>query len=139
MFYSFLQRNEDLATTEKFNMRLDKVKVIHNTKALEAFTAHYNELKTKEALQPTMIHPERKDWQEWILQKFLTATSRIPGNEGINLLLGWHGSSESTLLKIAENNFLESKDMAALGITKTDPGYFGDAIYLKEIDHIKLC
>jgi len=64
-----------------------------------------------------------------MLMKFNGYTEKLSTNTGkINLVSGWHGSSEETCMKIAANNFLEPHELTK----QTDPGYFGKGIYFTQ-------
>jgi hypothetical protein len=46
--------------------------------------------------------------------------------------MGWHGSSEESLRRIAQTGFLEPHELEAAGIKTSDPGWFGPGIYLTQ-------
>ena len=75
---------------------------------------------------------DKQEWGEWILGQLQKSMYRISGNEGINLILGWHGTSEANIRSIVQNNFYDMSDPEFAASRKTDPGFFGPGIYFSQ-------
>lgn len=75
---------------------------------------------------------EEERWRQWIAVQMEKYVERASGNEHVNLIGAWTGSSESTAWKRAESNFLLPHEPEALGIAQTDPGYFGKGLYFTQ-------
>lgn len=73
-----------------------------------------------------------EEWRGWILGQLQNSMYRISGNDGINLILGWHGTSEDNVRSIMRNNFYDMTDPEFAAGRKTDPGFFGPGVYFSQ-------
>lgn len=64
------------------------------------------------------------------MDHFEAYQERRSGNNAVNMVPAWHGTSEEVMLKIAEGNFLEPDELPPE--KQTDPGYFGKGIYFTQ-------
>lgn len=130
-FYEFVG-----ADREK-TLVLKKVEFIENDVLEARFLAFFDRL-----VQRTMSRRESRcdpaaradskevaEWREWVLRQLAKSVMRVSGNESINLMLGWHGSSEESIKKIAQTGFLEPDELEAAGIKVTDPGWYAPGLY----------
>lgn len=73
-----------------------------------------------------------EEWRSWILGQLQESMYRISGNDGINLILGWHGTSEENIRSIVQHNFYDMTDPGFAAARKTDPGFFGPGVYFSQ-------
>ena len=59
---------------------------------------------------------------------------RVSGNDRLNLIAGWHGTTEESCWNIAEKNFYDPAEREARRNPNKpiDPGYFGKGIYFTQ-------
>lgn len=47
---------------------------------------------------PIITQTDPEEWRQWVLQHLDEYVLRVSGNEGINLIAGWHGSTGNYIL-----------------------------------------
>ena len=92
------------------------------------FLSYAEPVRSIEALQNEEVL--RKDWRRWVMTHFESYQERVSGNDSVNMVPAWHGTSEEVMFKIAEKNFLEPEELPVE--KQTDPGYFGKGIYFTQ-------
>lgn len=134
-FYQFVGADREQSIV------LTKVEFIQNDDLEANFARFFDKLvdrmlsRGRSATLPEFLATEstdKQEWRAWVLRQLDRSVMRVSGNEGINLILGWHGASEESIRKIVKTGFLEQSELAAAGITVTDPGYFGPGIYFTQ-------
>lgn len=140
MFYKFVGQDREQ------NFVLDKVVFLRNDACERSFASFYADLVAANLeVGRRIVNEGRFDrgdteadttWRRWVLRHLENYTERVSGNDRVNLIAAWHGTSEETVWRIAEENFLEPAELDAklksLGKEQTDPGYFGKGIYFTQ-------
>jgi hypothetical protein len=144
-FDSFVTRDDDA------EFILDKVEFIYNAALEERFTTKFRQVlernmqtddelrdsfsasisssssaaqhatNTWNATDTYQMHQHR----QWVIQQLDKYVVRVSGNENVNLLMAWHGTSRAVCQKIARSNFYLPRPLADNTIIRRDEGFYG--------------
>lgn len=130
-FYSFI------GTYLEKSVVLRKVEFVQND-ALEAGFERYFEGLVQKMARGSDVpiglagdNEERRIWRSWVLQQLEKSVFRVSGNEGLNLMLGWHAGLEHSIQEIVKSGFTEPREAGAAG-PRAEPGSFGPGITLTQ-------
>jgi hypothetical protein len=94
--------------------QMTRIVFMHNPKREARFQAFYSRLMDKlmhmqHEHQPDVVEQDTEQqiqWKQWMMAHLHEYIERVSGNEGINLVAAWHGTSEAACYGIGNSGML---------------------------------